>query len=88
MADNETLIEFPCDFPIKVMGEAREGFAEIITATIQHHLPDFHAGRMSVRASRGGRYLSLTCSVYVTSKPELDDIYRTLTAHPMVLVVL
>lgn len=88
MADNETLIEFPCDFPIKVMGEAREDFAEIIVALIQEHLPDFNVGRMEMRASSGGRYISLTCTVSVTSKPQLDDIYRVLTAHPTVLVVL
>lgn len=88
MADKETLIEFPCDFPIKVMGEAREDFAEIIVALIQEHLPDFNAGRVEMRASSGGRYISLTCTVFATSKPQLDDIYRVLTAHPTVLVVL
>lgn len=88
MADQDTLIEFPCDFPIKVMGEARPDFAETIVAAIQKLLPDFHAGRTEMRASSGGRYISLTCWVYVTSKPQLDDIYRMLTAHPMVRVVL
>lgn len=88
MAEQETLIEFPCDFPIKVMGEAHPDFAETIVAAIQVHLPDFHAGRTEMRASSGGRYISLTCMVYVTSKPQLDDIYRMLTSHPMVRVVL
>lgn len=88
MADQDTLIEFPCDFPIKVMGEARPDFAETIVAAIQKLLPDFRAGRTEMRASSGGRYISLTCWVYVTSKPQLDDIYRMLTAHPMVRVVL
>jgi len=88
MADEDTLIEFPCDFPIKVMGETREDFAEVIIALIQTHLPDFDAGRTEMRASSGGRYISLTCTVYVTSKPQLDELYRALTAHPMVRVVL
>lgn len=88
MAENDTLIEFPCQFPIKVMGETREDFAETIVAVIKEHLPDFHAGLVEMRASSGGRYVSLTCNVYVTSKPQLDDIYRALTAHPMVRVVL
>lgn len=88
MADNETLIEFPCDFPIKVMGEAHEDFAETIVAAIREHLPEFHAGRTEMRASSGGRYISLTCIVHVTSKPQLDNLYRMLTAHPMVRVVL
>ncbi len=88
MAEQETLIEFPCDFPIKVMGESHPDFAETIVTAIQAHLPDFHAGRTEMRASSGGRYISLTCIVYVTSKPQLDDLYRMLTAHPMVRVVL
>lgn len=88
MADEETLIEFPCDFPIKVMGETRDDFAETIIAVVRVHLPDFDASKVEIRGSSGGRYTSLTCIVYVTSKPQLDDIYRALTAHPMVRVVL
>lgn len=88
MADQDTLIEFPCDFPIKVMGETRHDFAEAIVALIQTYSPEFDAGKTEIRASSGGRYISLTCMVYVTSKPQLDDLYRALTAHPMVRVVL
>lgn len=88
MAEQETLIEFPCDFPIKVMGETRDDFAETIIALVRGHLPDFDASRVELRGSSGGRYISLTCTVYVTSKPQLDDLYRALTAHPMVRVVL
>lgn len=88
MADEETLIEFPCDFPIKVMGETCDDFTETIIAVVRIHLPDFDASRVELRSSSGGRYTSLTCTVYVTSKPQLDDLYRALTAHPMVRVVL
>ncbi|ROH84061.1 DUF493 domain-containing protein [Pseudomethylobacillus aquaticus] len=84
MAEQETLIEFPCDFPIKVMGETHDDFAATIVALIRQQLPEFDASRVEMRASSGGRYISLTCTVYVTSKPQLDDIYRTLSAHPMV----
>lgn len=86
--DKQTLIEFPCDFPIKVMGETRDDFAETIIAVICEQLPDFDAGTIEMRASSGGRFISLTCTVHVTSKPQLDDIYRTLTSHPLVKVVL
>lgn len=84
----ETLIEFPCNFPIKVMGETHPDFTAAITQAIQLHIPDFGAHLIEMRGSAGGKYISLTCLVYVTSKPQLDDIYRTLTAHPMVKVVL
>lgn len=84
----ETLIEFPCDFPIKVMGETQEHFSGAIIDIIRAHVPTFDASKVDMRASSGGRYISLTCTVYVTSKPQLDDIYRALTAHPDVKFVL
>lgn len=86
--DQETLIEFPCDFPIKVMGETHVDFASEIVAAIQKLIPEFDANRVEMRGSSGGKYISLTCTVMVTSKPQLEDIYRALTAHPMVKVVL
>jgi uncharacterized protein len=88
MADQETLIEFPCDFPIKVMGETHDAFSDTVVEVIRVHAPEFDATRVEMRASSGGRYISLTCYVYVTSKPQLDDIYRALTSHPSVKVVL
>ncbi|CAN4276673.1 COG2921 Uncharacterized conserved protein [Methylophilaceae bacterium] len=84
----ETLIEFPCYFPIKVMGETHQHFTQEMVKAIRHLLPDFDESSIEMRGSSGGKYISLTCSVYVTSKPQLDDIYRALTSHPMVKVVL
>ncbi len=84
----DTLLEFPCEFPIKVMGETREGFAEAIVEVVRLHAPEFDASRMDMRPSSTGKYLSLTCTITATSKPMLDDLYRALTAHPMVKVVL
>jgi putative lipoic acid-binding regulatory protein len=88
MAEQETLLEFPCDFPLKIMGETREGFAEAIVEIVRQHAPDFDAAKVEMRASSGGKYISLTCTVTATSKPQLDDLYRALTAHPWVKVVL
>lgn len=84
----ETLIEFPCDFPIKVMGETRDDFTNEIIKTIQTKIPSFNASQIEMRGSSGGKYISLTCTVHVTSKSQLDDIYRALTSHPMVKVTL
>ena len=84
----ETLIEFPCDFPIKVMGETHVDFTSEVIKTIQQLAPSFDATKIEMRGSSGGKYISLTCSVYVTSKPQLDNIYRALTSHPMVKVTL
>jgi len=88
MAEQETLVEFPCDFPIKVMGEMREEFTQTIIDVIRIHTEEFDAGKVEMRASSAGKYLSLTCTVHVTSKPQLDDIYRALTSHPLVKFVL
>lgn len=78
------LIDFPCNFAIKVMGETQETFSATIIAAIQTIVPAFDASRVEMRASSGGKYISLTCTVYVISQTQLDDIYRLLSAHPLV----
>ncbi len=88
MAEQETLLEFPCEFPIKIMGETREGFAEAIVEVVRLHAPGFDATHVEMRPSSTGKYLSLTCTITATSKSQLDELYRALTAHPMVKVVL
>jgi hypothetical protein len=84
----ESLLTFPCSFPIKVMGRTQDGFAQAIVGVVQRHVPDFDAVTLEMRASRAGKYLSLTCTVNATSRAQLDDLYRDLTAHPMVALVL
>jgi len=88
MNEETSLLEFPCDFPIKIMGETQDGFADAILALIIRHAPDFDAATMEIRASKGGRYLSLTCTIRATSQQQLDDIYREITSHPMVVMAL
>ena len=85
---NETLITFPCDFPIKVVGETHANFTAEIVKTIQQLVPNFNVANIEMRGSSGGKYISLTCTVYVTNKMQLDNIYRALTSHPMVKVTL
>jgi len=84
----ESLLEFPCAFPIKVMGLTRDDFAQAIVAVVHAHAPDFDAATVEMRASRAGKYLSLTCTINATSREQLDNLYRELTAHPMVTMVL
>ncbi len=88
MAEQETLLEFPCDFPLKVMGATREGFAQAIVDVVLKHAPDFDAASVEMRPSKAGNYLSLTCTIRATSKPQLDALYGELTAHPWVKIVL
>ena len=85
---SETLIEFPCMFPIKVMGEVHDEFTSTVIKIIKQKNKDFDSSTIEMKGSSEGRYISLTCFVYVTSKPELDDIYRSLSTHPLIKVVL
>ena len=84
----ETLLEFPCDFPLKVMGATRDGFAQAIVEVVLRHAPDFDAAKVEMRPSKAGNYLSITCTIRATSKPQLDALYRELTGHPWVKIVL
>jgi putative lipoic acid-binding regulatory protein len=87
-AERTGLLEFPLDFPIKIMGRADTPLADAVLAIVKRHDPDFVAASMAMRASSGGRYVSLTCCVRATSQAMLDALYRELTAHPLVQVVL
>ena len=82
------LLEFPCDFPLKVMGAAVPEFPQTIAAVVAEHAPDFDSATMEMRPSRAGNYLSLTCTVRAVSQAQLDKLYRALSGHPMVKVVL
>jgi hypothetical protein len=88
MSEEETLLQFPVDFPIKIMGERRDEFAQTMVEVVLRHAPDFKPETVEMRASRNGNYLSLTCVVRATSKAQLDDLYREITAHPWVKMAL
>jgi uncharacterized protein len=88
MPDEATLLAFPCDFPIKVMGKTQTGFAQAVIAVVRRHAPDFEPATLEMRPSREGKYLSLTCTIHAVSRAQLDDLYRELCDHPMVTMVL
>jgi uncharacterized protein len=83
-----SLLEFPCDFPLKIIGFQRAGYAQSILEVVQRHAPDYDGSTMEMRPSSKGKYLSLTCTVCATSQQQLDDLYRELCNHPMVVKVL
>ncbi len=88
MTEPPSLLEFPCDFPIKIMGRREDGYAQAVLAIVQRHAPDFDGATVEMRASKQGGYLSLTCTLRATSRAQLDALYRELSAHPLVKVVL
>ena len=84
----DSLIEYPSLFPIKVMGLKIDGMVHAVTAIAELFDPTFDATTIELRESSGGKYLGVTITVTATSREQLDEIYRTLSSHPMVKVVL
>jgi putative lipoic acid-binding regulatory protein len=87
-ARKDSLIEYPSQFPIKVMGLKAEGYVHAVTHIAHQFDPAFDASTIELRESKGGKYLGVTITVTATSREQLDELYRTLSTHPMVKVVL
>ncbi|MEQ1772764.1 MAG: DUF493 domain-containing protein [Burkholderiales bacterium] len=87
MAD-PSLIDYPCDFPLKVLGHSRAGYAQAVLEVVKRHVPDYDGSDMEMRPSSKGKYLSLTCTVRATSREQLDALYQDLCDNPMVVMVL
>lgn len=88
LPEQASLIEYPCDFPIKIMGRKQPGFAQAMLAIVKCHAPDFDDATMEMKASKKGSYLGLTCTIRATSRIQLDALYQELCDHPMVVMVL
>ena len=84
----ESLIDYPSRFPIKVMGTKVDGFVHAVTQIARQFDPGFDAASVELRDSRAGNYLGVTITINATSREQLDDLYRALSSHPMVKVVL
>jgi putative lipoic acid-binding regulatory protein len=82
------LIDYPCDFPIKVMGPNEPGFVDAMVFLARQFDPDWQEASLERRESKGGKYLGLTLTLHVLSREQLDEVYRTLSSHPLVKVVL
>lgn len=83
-----SLLEFPCDFPLKIIGFQRSGYAQSILDVVKRHAPEYDGAAMEMRPSSKGKYLSLTCTIQATSQTQLDALYQELCDHPMVVKVL
>lgn len=84
----DSLIEYPCAFPIKVFGQTQQGFMQAVTEVVLQFDPSFTAASMTLRNSKTAKYVSLTCTVNATSREQLDALYQTLCDHPLVVMVL
>jgi len=84
----DDLFDFPCAFPLKIMGLASDDLALVVGDLVRRHAPDFKPATMTVRSSSAGRYISLSCTITATSRRQLDALYRELSSHPLVKFVL
>ncbi|WKJ91481.1 DUF493 domain-containing protein [Methylomonas montana] len=88
MSETESLLEFPCQFPIKAMGKSRDDFDAIVVEIIRRHVADIREGAVTTKPSKAGNYLSVTVVIEAHSREQLDAIYMGLTACPDVLMAL
>ena len=90
MADRQdpSLIDYPCEFPLKNMGSTRARFAQAVLEVVRRHAPDFDGATMEMKTSKRGKYLSVTCTINAVSREQLDALYQELCDHPMVVMVL
>ncbi len=88
MSKQDTLLEFPCHFPIKAMGLSDQHFESLVVSLVRKHAPELGEDAVKTVDSKGGKYLSVTVTVLATSREQLDDIYRELTACEQVLMAL
>ncbi|MBX9630949.1 MAG: DUF493 domain-containing protein [Burkholderiales bacterium] len=83
-----SLIEYPTEFPIKIMGRQERGLAQSVIEIVSKHAPDFDPSTVEMRTSKQKNYLSVTCVIRATSREQLDALYRDLCDHPQVVMVL
>ena len=88
MMENPSLIEYPTDFPIKIMGRRQPRLVQTIVEIVKRHAPDFDDTTVEMRPSKKNNYLGVTCTVRATSREQLDALYRALCDHPAVVMVL
>ncbi|OGT29438.1 MAG: transcriptional regulator [Gammaproteobacteria bacterium RBG_16_51_14] len=88
-AGNEnSFLEFPCDFPIKVMGKAGDAFDMLVMSIVRKHVPDVREGALRNRVSRRGNYIAVTITIEAQTQEQIDAIYHDLTAHERVIMAL
>jgi putative lipoic acid-binding regulatory protein len=83
-----TLLEYPCEYPIKIVGRSQPGYAQAIVEVVSRHSPEFDPSTVEMRTSSANKYLSLTCTIRAQSKQQLDALYQELCDHPLVVMVL
>ena len=84
----ESLLKFPCRFPIKAMGRAEPGFDSLVVEIVRRHAPDLGEGAVTSRPSKAGNWVSVTVTIEASSREQLDAIYQALSDHDKVVMTL
>lgn len=84
---NQETMQFPCDFPIKIIGQSSDAFEIEVLSIIHKHFPDIKESALKSRPSKNGKYQSITVTVLATSKAQLDAVYKDLTASKLISLV-
>lgn len=88
MSEEQSLLEFPCQFPIKVMGRTSPDLDVSVVEIVRRHNPDIKEGAITSRPSKGGNYTAITVIIDASSRQQLDAIYQDLTDSPHILMAL
>jgi uncharacterized protein len=88
MEADDSIFIFPCEFPIKAMGKATEGFDSLVISLISKHITDIEESSVQTRLSNGGKFMSVTVTIQAQSRSQLDNIYRELTSDSHILYAL
>lgn len=88
LEEGETLLEFPCQFPIKAMGLSCDEFEIAVLEIINRHVDDLAENALRIKPSKNGKYTSITITITARSKDQLDAIYMDLTACEYVSIAL
>lgn len=86
--DKDKALKFPCDFPIKVIGNANDSFEAAVLTIVRKHVPDIREGAIKFNSSKQGKYLAITLVIQATSQTQLDAIFQELSAHEQVVMVI
>ena len=88
MSEADSPLQFPCDFPVKVVGHHTDDFEAQVVTIVRRHVPDLGEGAVRSRPSNGGKYLAVTVTLRATSQAQLDAVYRALSSWEQALMVL
>ena len=86
--DKPSLIDFPCDFPVKIVGRAGDEFHQLVLDIVSRHAPDFDVQQATSRLSKDGNFVSITCTVIARNQQQIDGLYSELSGHELVLMAL